>query len=197
MRRLVASLILVVAAVWLLLCHYRFVENYRCGECLARRTDTSWWLGVMPLGYPVLHDSGSLHGPVSFVLSRTEGVVVPNSATTQLFPGSHAHTRVLAQASPYYLFGTRWGGCALGSSYQLSPFAYLYLEDAGFREYVARALEAGRFKREALIALYAAGHERPAPELFAQGIALANEYYRVHPNPSQEALFRRTFGAGA
>jgi hypothetical protein len=197
MRRLAAWSVFLAAALWLLLCHYRYVEHYRCDECLARRTDTQWRLGFMPLGHPIFHDFGSVHGPGALALMRQVGPVEPSLATTQLFPRNHTHTWALVQASPYYLFGTKWAGCVLGAGYRYTPFAYAYLGDPGFREHVAHLLESGRYSRESLVQLFTAGPKYISPELFSQGVAMALEYWRAHPNPYQETLFHKAYDGGA
>ena len=196
MRKLAVWSVLLAAALWLLLCHYHYVEHYHCSECLARRTDAQWRVGVTPLGYPLFHDSGTVYGPGSFALLRRVGAVEPSLATTQLFPPSHTHRWTFVQGSPYYLFGTRWAGCALGSGYRYTPFAYAW-GDAGFREYVSHLVESGRYSREHLVQLFTAGPNYTSPELFSEGVTIALEYWRTHPDPYQEALFHMAYGGGA
>src|SRR5512140_163417 len=105
--RLVALVASAVFAVWLLLCHYRYDEVSICSACGASELRSRWYVGVMPLGTPVLHDFGSVHGPGALRVSPQTVRVTPSAATVHLYAAAHSHQWQYAGANPLYLFGTR------------------------------------------------------------------------------------------
>jgi hypothetical protein len=123
--------------------------------------------------------------------------IEPSAAGIRLFPPDHQHSWQFAQASPYYLFGKRWGGCAIGASRHLSPFAFAYLRDPGFPTFVDDLVRRGLYDRHFLTGLFEDDGNSSASEAFSNGRRIAQEYWATHPNPSVEATFHELYGAAA
>lgn len=154
--RIAIGIAATVLAAWLLLCHYVVDQSLVCRACAATGSHTQWFLGVMPLGHPVFHDSGSIHGPWSLPLTPEHLQVAPSLATARLFRPDHVHEWLSIGASPYYAFGQRWGGCAIGAPRHRGPFAAAYLEDAEFRAFVEDLIVQGTYDRPTMAAYFAA-----------------------------------------
>ena len=75
-------------------------DSYQCQTCFSKRHEFQWKVG----------DWSGLSLPVS-----NKRLVVEESRILRNFtPMPHEHEWVYAQGSPYYWFGSSWGGCALG-----------------------------------------------------------------------------------
>lgn len=76
-------------------------NTYQCQTCYSKRHEFQWKVGAWT--------SRSL--PVS-----PRRIVLEESRTFQRFvPPHHEHQWAFYQGSPYFWFGTSWGGCALGA----------------------------------------------------------------------------------
>lgn len=79
---------------------HRERESFTCATCFSRKSVFQWKIG--PWG------TGSL--PVS-----PQSIIIKESNTLRTFaPQPHIHQWQFSQGSPYYMFGTMRGGCALG-----------------------------------------------------------------------------------
>ncbi len=188
-RRLVLATAAVVA-LWLLLCHYRYDETSICAACGASELRPHWYVGLMPLGRPVFHDFGDVHGPGAIRVSSLAPRIQPSAATLNLFPATHAHRWEFAGANPSYLFGTRWGGCVTGGGRgPSSPFAFVYLQDPTFVRYVASLVRAGTLTRPTALSLFEGG----TIETFRATDRLLDEYWRLHPNPDRQWVYQAIY----
>lgn len=76
-------------------------NTYQCQTCFSKRHEFQWKIG----------DWSGWSLPVS-----PKRLVVDESRILRKFtPLPHEHEWKFAQGSPYYWFGSSWGGCALGS----------------------------------------------------------------------------------
>lgn len=177
-------------AAWLLLCHYRYDEVFICSACGASEFRSRWYVGVMPLGSPVLHDFGSVHGPGALCLTSQTIRLTASPATTYLFPATHSHRWHFAGANPLYLFGTRWGGCVTGGSRgPSSPFAFVYLQDPAFVDYIEALIRAGTYTRADVLSLFegaAVDATRLTDDILAQ-------YWHLNPNPDRQRAYRAIY----
>lgn len=62
---------------------------------------------------------------------------------------------MFAQGSPYYFFGTSWGGCAIGAGRRGNDLLYLYEKQSRFRAYVKNRIAAGTLVETNLVSLIA------------------------------------------
>src|SRR6266851_2325523 len=90
----------VAAGVTILLLHYKERDSYRCQVCSSTKDVVQWRLGAWTGG--------------SVPLSPKWERVAATQFLHDFLPTNHTHDWKFAQGSPYYFFGTRWGGCALG-----------------------------------------------------------------------------------
>ena len=109
---------------------YRERVTYQCPTCLSKRDVFQWRIG----------DWGGHSIPVSL---RREQIV--DSMTFKRFaPRPHVHDWQFAQGSPYYWFGTQWGGCAIGAGRHRNDLGELMERSPeGFNDYVSRKLTTG------------------------------------------------------
>jgi hypothetical protein len=188
-RRLAPASVVVVA-VWLLFCHYRYDETSLCASCGASELRSHWYVGVMPLGIPVLHDFGSAHGPGAIRISSLAARAVPSPATLHLFPPTHLHSWSFAGATPSDLFGTFPGGCVTGGGRgPSSPFSFLYLQDPAFVTYVESLIRDATLTRATALSLFAGG----TSESFLATDRLLEEYWRLHPHPDRQRAYRAIY----
>jgi hypothetical protein len=66
----------------------------------------------------------------------------PSVVFSDFLQANHQHLWRFAQGSPYYCFGTKWGGCAIGGGRHQSEIATLYQIDDEFRAYVSNRMAA-------------------------------------------------------
>ena len=187
----IVALIMLLAAPLLL--HFEWRESYRCILCLSSKTRREWRLGTMPLGHPIVGVSPDWDRAIR--LTPPAETVIP-SVAVRLFPPEHRHEWRFAQASPYYLFGTRWAGCELGSSRQLSPFAYAYLRNAAFREHADHLIRSGKLSATEAMILFTfepALRGRRDPR-FLRGAGLVRDFQAGNPNPMFDEAFESGFG---
>jgi hypothetical protein len=68
----------------------------------------------------------------------------------------HVHDWKFAQGSPYYFFGTTWGGCAIGGGRYANETFWMYASDSTFRAFIRGKLQDGSLTKSNLIALISA-----------------------------------------
>ncbi len=124
----VIALILIAFAVGSFVFKNR--STFQCVRCLSTQHLFQWhcggWMGV------------------SFPLSSQRAVVQESHIYKDLVSKPHAHEWVFRQGSPYYWFGTTWGGCALGLGADRNPTADLYEALPDFRDFVRQKIREGR-----------------------------------------------------
>ena len=193
MKKLALALLLIVIA-GLVLGHYRWQEDYRCELCFAQKSVFEWRLGAQPLGYPIF----GTDKPLTFRSIRLTKAVehVSPSVATRLFPPEHRHEWTFAQASPYYLFGTKAAGCVLGNSRQESPFAYAFLNNSEFRAYAEELIRSNRLSETQAMNMFVfdPGREGKRDPRYARGMQLVRDFLAAHPNRTFEELFKSGFG---
>jgi hypothetical protein len=139
MKRLHKRLIAGIAIVAVCLLNYLERRSYLCQVCFSGRDDYQWRIG----------DWGPLSAPLTPTWSRFHF-----SRFAQEFAlRKHQHQWKFAQGSPYYLFGTMWGGCALGSGRHTSILFRTYEMDRKFRRYVNDEIASGRISTSRFIEL--------------------------------------------
>lgn len=162
-RILLVTGIAVFAAAGLLL-HYKERDSYLCQTCFERKDVFQWRLGSW---------SGDSM-PLSPTWERTSNTHFLHD----FFPANHAHTWIFAQGSPYYFFGTRWGGCAIGGASDVSPFCQLYESSPEFRGFVQSRLKDGSLTISNLLASVSRPRaDEPSP-LTEQADALVQTFLR-------------------
>ena len=109
---------------------YRERSTFQCSSCLSTRNEYRWRIGLW----------SELDPP----LSPKRVVVVPSFTFATMIGTNHTHTWVFAQGSPYYFFGTKWGGCAIGSRGRHGEFGTLFERQAEFREFVFAKIVSGQ-----------------------------------------------------
>jgi hypothetical protein len=81
---------------------------------------------------------------------------------------------MFAQGSPYYFFGTSWGGCALGRGRHTSEVCDMYDSIPEFREFIERKFVDGSLSRSNFITLVSSSHKGESGEDVAA--ALVREF---------------------
>ena len=148
---------------------YRERDTYQCSTCLSKRDVFQWRIG----------DWGSHSIPVS--LRREQ--IVDSMTFKQFAPRPHVHDWQFAQGSPYYWFGTQWGGCAIGGGRHRNDLGELMERSIyGFNDYVSRRIIKGDITTnqlyEALISPCRWREDTNAPTLAqARAQQLADEFF--------------------
>jgi hypothetical protein len=134
-KRVVAGAVIVVVC----LLNYRERRSYVCQVCFSGRDDYQWRVG----------DWGTLSLPITPTSSqfRFSGFAKDFALT------NHQHQWKFAQGSPYFFFGTRWGGCALGGGRHTSDLFRIYETDDEFRKYVRDRIANGSISTAKFIEL--------------------------------------------
>jgi len=127
-----------IAGVFLLFAHFKERDSYTCQICGARKVETQWRMGLWP-------DNSVALTPNFERISETRFL-------HDFFPANHVHQWRFTQGSPYYFFGTKWGGCALGFRHT-SEISRMYDSNPEFREFVQGKLKDGSLTRSNLLAL--------------------------------------------
>jgi hypothetical protein len=189
-KKLIGFLFIVSVIAFPLLSHFKWEESYLCKDCLAHKTVTEWRMGVQPLGYPLF---GRQSGFTERSIRLTDPVehFTPSVGET-LFPPEHQHEWVFAQASPYYLFGKRWGGCLLGAPRRMNPFAYAFLNNADFRADVEERVRSGQLSQSEARAMFLSGKTDPR---YARGVRMVRDFLARHPNQMFREAFEATLAA--
>jgi hypothetical protein len=129
----------VVAAIAALLFHYKQRDSYRCQICFATKSFLQWRIGVW--------------GAPSVPLTPSWERITETRFEKDFMSSNHVHTWIFAQGSPYYFFGTTWGGCAIGAGRHVSDLCYMYETSPTFRSFLAQELRDGSLTKSNVIAL--------------------------------------------
>lgn len=193
MKKLALALLLILIAS-LVLGHYRWQEDYRCELCFAQKSVSEWRLGAQPLGYPIFGGDK----PLTFRSIRLTKPVehVSPSVATRLFPVEHRHEWIFAQASTYYLFGEKPAGRVLGTSRQMSPFAYAFLNNPEFRAYAEELIRSNRLSQTQAVSMFVfdPGREGRLDPRYMRGMQMVRDFLATHPNRTFEESFKSGFG---
>lgn len=84
-------------------------DTYQCHTCLSKRHEFQWKVGEW--------------SSPSLPLSPKHTVIEESKTYRRFTPQPHVHEWQYYQGSPYYWFGTTWGGCALGTRRHLNSLA--------------------------------------------------------------------------
>lgn len=112
---------------------FRQRDTYRCTQCHSMKDVNQWRLGDWQDG--------------SVPMSSSSAVVRSSQIARNFFRPGHRHTWAYFQGSPYIFFGTKWRGCALGSS-RPNMFCEWYEADEHFRRVVASKVQEGLLTEE-------------------------------------------------
>ena len=115
---------------------YEVRGSMECQECLSRAQFARWSAGMFPQ-----HEH---------VLTSDQLEVEKTHIASDLLSPTHRHLWRLRQASPYYFWGTKWGGCVTYGS-RWNSFARRYEEDVGFRGFLRRQVADGHLSSEDLL----------------------------------------------
>jgi len=120
---------------------FNFLErdSYRCEVCFSTRDVYQWRLGEW-------------FGP-SLPLTPTWERVAETRFRHDILPANHVHEWKYAQGSPYYCFGTMWGGCAIGGGRHVSDLFQMYESNPNFRTFIQAKLGDGTLSKSNLVKL--------------------------------------------
>jgi hypothetical protein len=68
-------------------------------------------------------------------------------------PADHIHDWKYAQGSPYYFFGTKWGGCAVGGGGYVNELCEMCESGPDFRAFIQTKLRDGSLAKTNIVAL--------------------------------------------
>jgi hypothetical protein len=145
-----------IAAVTLLLFHYKQHDSYYCQVCWSKKDVVQWWVGSW-MGATV---------PLTPKCER----VAETRFLQDFFPTNHVHQWMFAQGSPYYFFGATSGGCAVGGGRHVSEVCQIYESSTDFRAFIKRKLHDGSLTRSNLIALVSRPVDAEASQDEAQAL---------------------------
>ena len=154
----------VLALVFLLLSHYKQRDSYRCQQCFSQRDVSQWRIGLWGM-------EGSI--PLTPTWSRMH----ESQFRHDFFPANHAHDWRFAQGSPYYLFGTTWGGCAIGPGRHITHLYSMYESDPRFRVFIEARLADKSLTKTNLIAMVSLPANSDESPLQKDSEALLEQFY--------------------
>lgn len=129
----------ILAGLLVLLGNYVERDWYRCRVCSTRKYQTQWHLGFW-IGASI---------PLTPKWQRFQETRFSHEL---LFP-EHQHEWLFAQGSPYYFFGTKWAGCAIGEGRHANRFCDMYESNAQFRDFIRAKLQNGSLLKSNLVTL--------------------------------------------
>lgn len=149
---------LIYAAFFLL---YRQRNTYQCETCLSRKHEFQWFAG-----------SWSVY---SFPITAKRVIEQPSLVFRDFVEPNHQHQWVFAQGSPYYCFGVKWGGCAIGGGRHQSEMATLYQIDEDFRSYISKRIQTDISKEKVYGLLLSSRYSNERDEEKATNAGLAKQ----------------------
>ena len=117
--------------------NYKQRDTYRCSRCHAAKHDFQWRVGQW---------SG-----LSLPLTPKWEQIEDTDFGHEFLDTEHSHVWEYAQGSPYYLFGTRWGGCAIGKGRHISTWFSFYSQHPDFRAFIKAEVVKGKVSRQDII----------------------------------------------
>jgi len=154
-----------IVFVFSLLFHYKERDSYQCQLCFSGRHVYQWRLGSW--------GGGGTSIPLTPMWERLE----ESQFRRDFFPTNHVHDWRFAQGSPYYLFGTKWGGCAIGAGRYTSSLYVTYESDPEFRTFIQAKLRDGSLIRSNVIAMMSEPLSREDTPLQKDSDALLQAFY--------------------
>ena len=138
-KKILISLTVLIG--FLIVGSYTFKEkrNYKCKFCHSKKHEYQWFFGSWATG--------------SIPLTSSRDEIDLSNIYNCFFKDEHQHEWIFSQGSPYYFFGTKWGGCALGSNRHMNEFAMELEFYEDFRKYVIKLEEEGKIKRDTVYKL--------------------------------------------
>lgn len=159
-----------VGALAVLLLHYKERDSYRCQVCFAGRDVFQWRLGLWP-------------DPFMPLTPRWERIV-GTRFLHDFLPVNHVHDWKFAQGSPYFFFGTTWGGCAIGGGRHGSELCQLYESSPEFRVFVEKKLRDGSLNRSNVVAVMSIQRTGEPSPLQKEADALLKAFFQSRPTPN-------------
>ena len=171
-RRRIITTLIVLATISVALLNYKERDSYRCRTCRSSKHVFQWRLGSW----------GGASIPITPKWQRIE----ESNLYRDFFPADHVHDWQYAQGSPYYLFGTSWGGCAIGGGRHTSELFQLYESSAAFRTLLQTRLREGALSRTAAVELLSmpSSPESADAPLHAIYQSLLDDYLKKNRNAS-------------
>src|SRR6516162_3208654 len=145
--------------------HYKERDSYLCQSCFSGRNVFQWRLGSWGEALS------------SIPLTPKWEFVEESQFRRDFFPTSHVHDWRFAQGSPYYFFGTKWGGCAIGAGRYTSSLYETYESDPEFRTFVHAKLRDGSLTKSNVIAMMSEQLGRDDASLKKDSDALLQAFY--------------------
>ena len=136
-KKILISLIGTIVLGALLWLHYKERNNYECTACHSRKHLFQWRVGFW--------------AGISFPLSSQWEQINESALCQDFFANRHVHDWVFAQGSPYYFFGTSWGGCAIGRGGDRNEFVQWYEIDSEFQQFIAVKVAQGKLPRDIVV----------------------------------------------
>ena len=119
--------------------HYKQRNSYRCQVCFAMKDVFQWRIG--------------LWAGASAPLTPSWERIAETQLLHDFLPTDHVHDWAFAQGSPYYFFGTTWGGCAIGRGRHLSELCRMYESSPEFRAFIEKRVQLGSLTKSNVVAL--------------------------------------------
>lgn len=119
--------------------HYKERDSYSCPVCFSRQHVYQWRLGLW-IG-------------MSLPLTPAWQITEESKLLGNIIDEKHQHNWEFYQGSPYYFFGTTWGGCALGGGRRANDIVELYNEEQGFRDLISKKIISDKLSRERFLEL--------------------------------------------
>ena len=105
-------------------------QIFRCPGCLSEQETFQWKAGTW--------------SSADLTLTSRKAIISPSFTASALLGLTHTHSWIFVQGSPYYVFGTKWGGCALGIGRGIgSSFGWQFEHDEEFRDFLFEKLKTG------------------------------------------------------
>lgn len=166
MRRFHSKRLLIVlagiAALAAAVLNFKQRDSYRCQVCFSTRSVFRWRIGAWP--------------EYSIPMSPKWQELIETQFARDFLSADHKHDWMYAQGSPYYWFGTKWGGCAIGSGRHVNDLCQIYESDRDFRTFVQARLRNGSLTKSNIVALFSVKPGSESPALRKDTTALLDEF---------------------
>jgi hypothetical protein len=154
-----------IASVFVLLFHFKERNSHQCHQCFSKKHVYQWRLGSW--------GGAGASIPLTPKWERLE----ESQFRHQFFAVDHVHDWRFSQGSPYYLFGSKWGGCALGAGRLTSALHVTYESSPEFRAFIQTKLRAGSLTKSNVIAIMFESLGREDTPLQREADALLQAFY--------------------